>query len=143
MIDHKKLVVLPMLLLAHLCWAEENIDIPGPAICASQEAMECEPVDGCHRVSLDEIHGPQFISLKPGDSTLIVTLSDGRNQTSTAERREKVDGKFIFQGSEEADAENEDGVGWTMLVAEDTGRMTLTVSSNGVAWVIFGACTLL
>ncbi len=143
MIDRKNLSAIPMLFVAHLCWAEKSIDIPGPAICASQEVLECEPVEGCTRVSVEDIDGPLFVSLKPGDTKMLVTLTNGRHETTTAKHRAKVDGKFIFQGAEEANPEHEDGTGWTMLIDEDTGRMTITASGEDTAFVIFGACTLL
>ena len=143
MIHRKSLSAIPLLLLAHLCGAEEDTDIPGPAICASQEPLECKPLEGCTRVSVEDIDGPLFISLKPGDSTILVTLTNGRHETTTAKHRTKVDGKFIFQGAEEANPEHEDGIGWTLVIAEDTGRMTITASGEDTAFVIFGACTLL
>ncbi len=143
MIERKRLSAIPMLFLAHLCWADESKDIPGPAICASQEVMECKPLEGCARVSVEDIDGPRFISLRPGESNILVTLAGGRHETTTAKVREKVDGKFIFQGADEADAEVEDGVGWTMVISEEDGRMTITASGEEVAFVIFGVCTLL
>ena len=79
MIHRKSLSAIPMLLLAHLCWAEESSDIPGPAICASQEVLECKPLEGCTRVSVEDIDGPLFISLKPGESEILVTLTDNRH----------------------------------------------------------------
>ena len=72
-----------------------------------------------------------------------MTLPDGRLVTAKVERREKLDGKFIYQGSEEADAEADDAVGWTLLISEDTGHMVVTLASEDAAFVIFGACTLL
>ncbi len=145
MTSRKFLSFFSMLLLAQSAWAQKSDDIPGPAICASQEALECAPIEGCKRVSLASINGPQFISLKPGEPHLIVTLPNGDLSTAKVERREKLDGKFIYQGSEEASAETDtdDAVGWTLLISEDTGHMVVTLSSEDAAFVIFGACTLL
>ena len=139
----KTLSAIPMLLIAQFSWAESDTEIPGPAVCASQEALECQPLAGCNRVSIEDIDGPLFISLKPGEPKILVTLTDGRHETTTAKRREKLDGKFIFQGSEEANPETPDGTGWTLVISEETGRMTITASGDEVAFVIFGACTLL
>jgi hypothetical protein len=143
MISRKFLTLFSMLFLAQVAWAQKSDDIPGPAICASQEALECSPVAGCSRVSLASIDGPQFISLKPGEPRLIVTLANGDIKTAKVERHEKLDGKFIYQGSEEANPEADDGVGWTLLISEDTGRMVVTLAGADTAFVIFGACTLL
>ena len=143
MISRNFLSIVPLLLLAPISWAEQGDDIPGPAICASQEALECTPVQGCARVSLESIDGPQFIGLKPGAPNLIVTLPGGETRTAKVGQRSKLDGRFMFQGVEEADAKAEDAVGWTMLISEDTGRMVVTLAGEDTAVVIFGACTLL
>jgi hypothetical protein len=36
----------------------------------------------------------------------------------------------------------EDGRGWSIIISEDTGKMTATASQDDVGFVIFGACTL-
>ncbi len=143
MTSRKFFSIFSMLLLAQGAWAQKGNDIPGPALCASQEALECTPIEGCSRVSLESIDGPQFIGLKPGDSNLVVTLPGGDIHSAKVKQRSKLDDNFIFQGSEEAEAEAEDAVGWTMLISEDTGRMVITLAGEDTAFVIFGACTLL
>ncbi len=143
MTSRKFFSVFSMLLLAQTAWAQKSDEIPGPALCASQEALECTPIAGCSRVSLESIDGPQFIGMKPGDSTLIVTLPGGDIHTTKAKQRTKVDGNFIFQGSENAATEGDEAVGWTILIAEDTGRMVINLAAEDTAFVIFGACTLL
>ncbi|MGD9971699.1 MAG: hypothetical protein AB7S77_01435 [Desulfatirhabdiaceae bacterium] len=32
-----------------------------------------------------------------------------------------------------------DGVGWTIAISEDTGRVVLTASAENLAYVVFGA----
>ena len=143
MTSRKFFSIFSMLLLAQTAWAQKSDDIPGPALCASQEALECTPLEGCSRVSLESIDGPQFIGLKPGDSTLIVTLPGGDIHTTKAKQRTKVDGNFIYQGAEKGEAEEDDAVGWTLLISEKTGRMVINLAAEDTAFVIFGACTLL
>jgi len=46
----------------------------------------------------------------------------------------RINGKTILQGVQE-------GRGWTMIISEHTGKMSATVSDNGVGFVVFGACT--
>ncbi len=143
MIHRKILSAIPLLLLAHPGWAAEDTEIPGPAICASQEVLECKPVQGCTRVSVEDIDGPLFLSLKPGESKILVTLTGGRHEVTTAERREKVGGNFVFQGSERAEGKDEGEIGWTLMISEEDGDMVVTASGKDTAFVIFGACTLL
>ena len=143
MTSRKILSFFSMLLLAQTAGAGKGDQIPGPAICASQEAFECAPIAGCKRVSLEDIDGPLFISLKPGDSHLLVNLTNGKLETAQIERREKLDGKFFFQGAEDAKADSDDAVGWTLQITEETGYMVVTFTGSEAAFTVFGACTLL
>ena len=55
---------------------------------------------------------------------------------------EKIDGKLMLQGAEDGrEGGTPDGIGWSMSVVENSGNMVLTASGDGVAFVIFGACT--
>lgn len=54
---------------------------------------------------------------------------------------EEVDGKLMLQGAEDGRRGERDGVGWSMAVSKDRGDMVLTASGDGVAFVVFGACT--
>ena len=61
---------------------------------------------------------------------------------SEIENLEKIDGKVILQGAEDGIEGVRDGLGWSMTIAEETGKMVLTASGDAVAFVMFGACTL-
>ncbi len=43
-------------------------------------------------------------------------------------------GNLIMQGGEA-------GRGWTLVISEETGKMSATISEDRVGFVIFGACT--
>ena len=49
---------------------------------------------------------------------------------------EHLNGNMLLQGVQGAH-------GWTLMIAEDTGQMSATISGNGEGYVIFGPCTLL
>ncbi len=46
----------------------------------------------------------------------------------------KNEARLILQGTQE-------GMGWSMVIMESTGKMTLTASGGEVGFVVFGACT--
>jgi hypothetical protein len=46
---------------------------------------------------------------------------------------EQMEGNLILQGVQ-------NGKGWTMVIAEGTGKATITASDNQVGFVVFGAC---
>jgi len=54
---------------------------------------------------------------------------------------ELIDGKLILQGAEDGVEGVRDGVGWTMAIAQETGKAVLTASGDQVGFVVFGACT--
>jgi hypothetical protein len=35
----------------------------------------------------------------------------------------------------------QNGRGWTILISEETGKLSATISDEGVGFVVFGACT--
>ena len=61
---------------------------------------------------------------------------------SEIENLEKIDGMVILQGAEDGIEGVRDGLGWSMAIAEETGKMVLTASGDAAAFVMFGACTL-
>ncbi len=121
--------------------ASAGIDGASKFICASVDVMECLPTKGCNRVAADDVDIPRFIKVDVKNKQ-IVTGSKGDKRKTMIERVEKVDGKLMLQGAEDGRKGGEhDGVGWSMSVVEDSGDMVLTASGDGVAFVVFGACT--
>jgi len=47
-----------------------------------------------------------------------------------------VEGKLILQGVQE-------GKAWSMVITDDTDKMTLTAADDQEGFVVFGACTVL
>lgn len=114
----------------------------GPAVftCASVDVMECLPVEGCNRVSADAVDLPRFFKVDV-DNRQITAARANDTRKSVIERIEEVEGKMMLQGAEEGREGVRDGLGWTMSVDTDRGDMVLTASGEGVAFVVFGACT--
>ena len=65
----------------------------------------------------------------------------GGTKVSQIERSETVDGKLMLQGAEDGVEGVRDGLGWTLAIGQETGKMSLTASGDEVGFVIFGACT--
>ncbi len=112
-----------------------------PVICASSEVHECVYGSGCLRRTAAEVDAPDFFWINFKKKT-ITTRTNGMNQRTTKiERSETVDGKLILQGVEDGRKDVRDGLGWSLSIAEPSGRMVLTGSGENEAFVIFGACT--
>jgi hypothetical protein len=73
---------------------------------------------------------------------LSATFADGSKKVSEIVNLEKIDGKVILQGAEDGIKGVRDGLGWSLAIDEENGKMVLTASGDAVAFVMFGACTL-
>jgi hypothetical protein len=91
-------------------------------------------------VTVEEIFLPQFMRIDVSKNE-ISAIPATETPASNIERMESVDGKLILQGAEDGSASERDGVGWTMAIAQDSGKTVLTASGDQVAFIVFGACT--
>lgn len=119
-----------------------SFDGSQPFLCASAEVIECLPGEECLRVTPEAIDAPQFLRVDMKANTLTTSVADSE-KTSAIERSEIVDGKLMIQGAEDGSPDARDGVGWTIAIDQDTGKMVVTASGDSVAFIIFGACTKL
>ncbi|MFQ5644323.1 MAG: hypothetical protein ACE5FQ_11590 [Thiogranum sp.] len=118
-----------------------GLDGSSEFLCASVDVMECLPTSGCNRVAADDVDIPRFIRVNVKEKRIVTGAKDDKRVTAI-ERVETVDGKLMLQGAEDGREGGErDGVGWSLSVVEDSGDMVLTASGDGVAFVVFGACT--
>ncbi len=110
--------------------------------CASIEVMECLPMQGCNEVSADAVDIPRFLKVDVTNKQITTGVAEDQLKT-TIERVEEVKGKMMLQGAEHGKHRDSDGVGWSMAVNKENGDMVLSASGDGVAFVVFGACTTL
>ena len=86
-------------------------------------------------------HDGMFKRVDFKEKKLIGIQQSKNGPPSPIERMERVDGKLILQGAEDGVEGVRDGLGWTLAISEEIGRMVLTASGDNVGFVIFGACT--
>jgi hypothetical protein len=104
-----------------------------PLICAVIETIECGEDGKCQNGTADNINIPQF--LKINFKTKTISGKKGEEEKTTKiENMERSDGKLILQGTQTSK-------GWSMVIDETTGKMTITASGDQVGFVVFGACT--
>jgi hypothetical protein len=111
-------------------------------ICAVMDVVECQPGGKCQQVTAEDISIPNFFKINFKEKTISATRTDGSKRSTAIENFEKIDGKIIIQGAEDGIEGVRDGVGWSLAIAEETGKTVLTASGDEVGFVIFGACTL-
>ena len=119
-----------------------DFDGSKPLICALMDLVECQPGGKCQSVTAEELGLPQFFRINFQEKKISGTQASGNEKVTAIEHLEKVDGKLIIQGAEDGIEDVRDGVGWSLAIAEETGKLVLTASGDEVGFVVFGACTL-
>jgi hypothetical protein len=127
--------------LAPYAAAASDFDGSQPLLCASMDIIECDAGGECYRVTAESISAPQFLRIDFKKKSIRATQASEDERTTMIERMERVDGKLIIQGAEDGIEGVRDGLGWSLAIAEETGKMVLTGSGDAVAFVVFGACT--
>ena len=118
-----------------------DFDGSRPLLGATIKIFECTEDRGCSEVALEDVGVPRFFIIDFSEKVIRPTKEMGVDKVSRIERMEQVDGKLILQGAEDGIEGVRDGVGWTIAISETTGKLILTASGEGVAFVAYGACT--
>ena len=122
--------------------AAGDFDGSKPLICAVMDIVECQPGGKCQQVTAEDVGIPHFLKINFKEKQISATHADGIKIRTMIENSEKIDGKLIIQGAEDGIEGVRDGVGWSLAITEENGKMVLTASGDQVGFVIFGACTL-
>ena len=133
------LIGLTIFIFSATVWAGD-FDGSRPLLLAVSSAMECTPDDGCRAVTPESMDLPRFLKIDFAKKTIGPAAANNTKPASAIERMELVDGKLILQGAEDGYQSVRDGLGWTIAIVEDTGRVVMTASGDQVAFVVFGAC---
>jgi hypothetical protein len=115
-----------------------DFDGSRPLLVSFARVLECTSMGGCREVSFEEVNLPPFLKVDFAQNTIRPARGGEEIPDSAIERSERVDGKLILQGAEDGYADLRDGLGWSLAVSEETGRVVLTASGDGVAFVAFG-----
>lgn len=102
-------------------------------LCAPTEVSECIAGSDCMRSTATAANLPNFIGVNFRKKVLSGANADGVEETTKVESVAAKDGKTMLQGGER-------GRAWSMVIDQQSGKMSATVADNSEAFVIFGAC---
>jgi len=105
-----------------------------PMICAASEAIVCPKDAECFRGPVDRVNLPLFFKVDLEQKKIYSLTEGGQVRTSAITSVSKEKGVLILQGAE-------DGSGWSVVINEADGTMTVTSAKGEEAFVVFGACT--
>ena len=121
------------IIVTPLSIAAADFDGSKPLLCATIETFECGFGIECQRGTSQSINLPQFLKIDFKDKKISGTRESGEVLTTEIENMERSDGKLVLQGTQ-------NNKGWSMLINEATGKMTITVTDDQVGFMVFGAC---
>ena len=71
--------------------------------------------------------------LRPSKDSLV-------RKTSNIYHVEHIENKLILQGIDEGVENVDDGLAWSITISKKTGKVVLSASGDGLAYVVFGKC---
>jgi hypothetical protein len=112
--------------------AAAKFDGTVPLLCVPIEIVECEAAGKCSNGTAESVNIPQFIKVDFKEKMIGAVGEAGR--TAPIKHFEHNDGRMIMHGGQ-------GGRGWTLIISEETGKMSATISEERVGFIIFGVCT--
>ena len=132
--------VLFLICMIHTHASAGDFDGSKDLMCACIRVIQCGPDGNCVQVSAEDIGIPQFLSMNFEQKTISAPQWGEDQPPSRIKNLEHIDGKLILQGAEDGVKDVHDGLGWTIAISEETGKMVITGSGEQMGIVIFGAC---
>ena len=114
----------------------DGINGTQPMICAPTQTFDCDPGRQCIADSPEAVNLPRLIRLDFAAKQAFTKEPNGEERVAQISSRTVQDGELMLQGVQ-------NGFGWTMMISQDSGDMTLTIAGKGAGFVVFGNCSLL
>ena len=124
----RNLVVAGLALLA-LPVLAADFDGSKPLLCATQSALDGARGDDCATGLPEEIGAPTFMRIDLAKKSVI-----GPQTTTEILLQDKSGKQLLLQG-------RESGFGWTIVIDQPSGELTVTLTNRNGAYVLYGACT--
>ena len=125
------LILFGLFVVVSPAFAGDGFDGTKPLLCASIEALDCDPGMPCERGIPEDMGAPQFLRIDFAKNEIAGPL-----RTTKIRSTEKDDDQIVLQGYEI-------GLGWTIAIDRVTGNMRITFAGGNTSFIIFGACTAL
>ena len=112
----------------------DNLEGVDNMICAAAQVQICIENDSCYSATAAELGVPDFVVIDTKKKLISTTKASGLNRSTSFTSVSKSEGLIFLQGIE-------DGRAFSFVLDEQTGRMTVAVSRDGLTVSVFGACT--
>ena len=113
--------------------AESTGDLP-ELWCAVIESFECTSGQACRHGLPESINFPRIVKIDFKKKVIIDDQFGESIRTTIIDNLQERDDKLILNGTQE-------GMGWTMVINQTNGDMTLSATDDQFGFIVFGACT--
>jgi hypothetical protein len=103
-------------------------------LCSPVMANACGPDEGCAQKTPWSLNVPLFIEVDLANRSMKTTEASGLNRATEINNLLREDGLIVLQGYQMRRA-------FSIVITEETGFLTFSVSGEDRGAVIFGACT--
>jgi len=117
-------------------------DGSAPLTCALQTVAECDRENECYPVTLDMVNLPDFFHVDFAARQIGAAGARRVGHTTPVERVENLGGRLLLQGGDLSEGNPNGGIGWSIIVDEESGRMSLSGVTLDFSLVAKGACML-
>ena len=136
----KKIFGLVLMAMSTQAFAEDpHYDGSDPLLCTVLTTDQCD-IDGCEEIEIEDLGMPRHFHVDFKKKRLSSTQYNQETSETVIDHVEQIDNRLILQGVDETTPEAEDAQAWAIVVADPTGMMTFTLTSEELAIVGFGAC---
>ena len=123
------LILFGLFVIVSPAFAGDVLDGTKPLLCASIEAVDCDPGEPCERGIPETMGAPQFLRIDFAKNEIAGPL-----RTTKIRSVDKDDDQIVLQGYEV-------GLGWTLAIDRVNGNARITFSGWNSSFIIFAACT--
>ena len=116
--------------------AASEFDGSKDLLCATLRATDCGRAGACEGGLPDDFNIPAFFAVSFSDNAIRALQPDQSELDTAIASKTGEDGRLILQGVE-------GGRGWSAVVVEETGHISVSVAGSDVAFAVFGSCTAL
>lgn len=106
--------------------AEQNV-----RTCALTRGVQCIPDEACIEMTIQEMALPRFVRIDLKSKT-ITSLDKEVDRTSRIATVDRLEGLTVLHGTELR--------GWSIVLGEDSGALTLSASGDSEGFIVFGSC---
>lgn len=119
-----------------------SFDGSAPLTCGIQTVTECDRDNECYPVTLEMVNLPDFFHVDFAGKQISAAGARRAGHVTPIERSENMAGRLLLQGGDLSDENPNGGIGWSMIIDGESGRMILSGVTLEFSLVANGACML-